>query len=258
MVGGGPTGESGRTAVGMRFWPRSSWVGEDLGRTEIGGAEGVSSTNIGIGARISLIRNTDVFVGVNVILFTFMCSAVYYDRFMKYRGPGNLHEFFIYACGIILAVLAAWVFLRRVRWPSWLLVLAQIGILAHFAGAFFPIEGGRLYDAHILGMRYDKYVHGFNALTGAALLSHVFERRRARVPLRGFIILSATLGVGAVIEMLEYMVMITVPNSGVGNYDNNMQDLVSNFIGAAVFVFGSMAWAKMQAKTKSRLATSTS
>jgi hypothetical protein len=186
-----------------------------------------------------------------------MCFAVYYDRFMKYRGPGNLHEFFIYACGIILAILAAWVFLRRVRFPNWLLILAQIGILAHFSGAFFPIEGGRLYDAHILGMRYDKYVHGFNAFTGAALLSHVFERRRAQVPLRGFVLLSATLGVGAVIEMMEYIVMITVPNSGVGNYDNNMQDLVSNFVGAALFVAGSLVRARFKAKAKDRLATAT-
>lgn len=181
-------------------------------------------------------RNTDIFAFINAGLFGFMCATVYYARFVTYRGVGNLHEFFFYAAAILAAIGLGAFFLRRLYWPTWLLILLQAGILAHFAGAFLPIDGGRLYDAIIFGVRYDKYVHAFNALAGAALVAHLLSRANASLPARPTVILLTVLGGGAVVEILEYLVSITVPHSGVGDYDNNMQDLISNLVGAAAYV----------------------
>lgn len=186
------------------------------------------------------IRNTDYFVGINIILFLLMAFTVYYDRLVAYRGPGNIHEFFIYACAILLVIVLVWLVLRRLWFPGWLLLLIEIGILMHFAGAFVEIEGGRLYDAHVLGIRYDKYVHGFNGLAGAALINHLLGATRmltvmqTRVPVRPLIVIGLVLGAGAIVEILEYLVVLTVPNNGVGNYDNNLQDLIANLAGAMI------------------------
>jgi hypothetical protein len=44
------------------------------------------------------------------------------------------------------------------------------------------------------------------------------------------------LGLGAIIEIVEYIVVLTVPQNGVGGYDNNMQDLLANLAGASSFM----------------------
>lgn len=181
---------------------------------------------------------SDYFIVLNMTLFLGMCWAVYYDRLVAYRGVGNLHEFFLYACAIILAIFVVWWYLRRLPFPTWLLFIVQIGILMHFAGAFFPIEGGRLYDAHFLGLRFDKYVHGFNAFAGAALTRHLLKATHSRSPLMSVIVVMAVLGAGSVVEIVEYLVSLTVEHNGVGSYDNNMQDLISNLVGALVFEAG--------------------
>ena len=183
------------------------------------------------------LRNADVFAGINAALFVIMCVAVYYDRFIQYRGRGNLHEFAIYA-GLILSLIAiAWLYLRQFHFRNSMLTAVQLGILVHFAGAFVPIDGGRLYDAYVSGIRYDKYVHFLNAFVAAVVVSHVFDRIRAHLPfVRGLAVLLVVLGLGAVVEIVEYLVMLTVPNAGVGGYDNNMQDLIGNLLGGTLFV----------------------
>ncbi|MBC7986424.1 MAG: hypothetical protein H7X93_07100, partial [Sphingomonadaceae bacterium] len=181
------------------------------------------------------IRPADAFAATNVTLFLLMAWLVYYDRLIAYRGYANVHEFFIYACVILAVIVACWWWLRKADYPGWLLLLLQVGILAHFAGAFMPIESGRLYDAHVLGVRYDKYVHAFNAFAGAAFISHLLGLWGARLPLKWLCVTGLVLGAGTVVEIVEYLVMLTVPNAGVGGYDNNMQDLISNLAGGTLW-----------------------
>jgi hypothetical protein len=44
------------------------------------------------------------------------------------------------------------------------------------------------------------------------------------------------LGLGTLVEIVEYLVTLTVSVNGVGGYDNNMQDLISNLIGVSLLV----------------------
>jgi hypothetical protein len=55
--------------------------------------------------------------------------------------------------------------------------------------------------------------------------------------LESVFIVSVVLGLGAIIEIIEYIDTRTIPNHGVGGYDNNMQDLIANLIGGLLFVF---------------------
>jgi len=114
-----------------------------------------------------------------------------------------------------------------------LLLWLQLGILAHFSGAFVEIDGGRLYDCTFFGLRFDKYVHFTNAFVGSMLVAAIFKSRGIRFgALTSVITILTVLGLGAVVEIIEYGVVQTVEHTGVGGYDNNMQDLIANLMGS--------------------------
>jgi uncharacterized membrane protein YjdF len=187
------------------------------------------------------LKNTDLFAGANVVMFLLMWVSVYFNRFAGAKTVGNIPEFSFYAVVILLWIATAATLLRRFTWPLWILALVQIGILAHFAGGFVPVNGGRLYDAAIYGLRYDKIVHFYNSFAGTAATAHVLSRTNSRLPLRSIAIVLISLGTGAVIEIVEYFIYLHVPRNGVGDYDNNMQDLVANLFGGIAFVIAAAA-----------------
>lgn len=202
----------------------------------------------------SMARPLDVFVATNVILFLYLCVFTYYERYISYRGSGHVWEFFVYAAVILVAIMTGWFFFRRHAFGVPLLVLVQAGILAHFAGAYFQFDEHRLYDCHFFGIRYDKYVHFSNAFIVALVLRHVFMLRRQKMDaLAGFFILLGVLGLGAIVEIMEYLVCKTIPGNGVGGYDNNMQDLISNLAGGSVCVAGLMPIMKWYVKRPGKL-----
>ncbi len=182
----------------------------------------------------SKVLEADYFAGFNTILFLIMCWTVYYDRLVEFRGKGNIHEFFLYACAILTTIIVIWYFLRKLSFPTWLLVFVEIGIFLHFAGGFVQIDHGRLYDAHMLGIRFDKYVHLFNSMAGAALTYHLLHKTGSTSPLLSILVILTVLGAGAIVEIIEYLVSLTVTTNGVGSYDNNMQDLIANLVGTLV------------------------
>lgn len=183
-------------------------------------------------------KKIDFFGAFNLGLFTWMCHFVYYQRFIDYRGAGNIDEFFTYALFIIVAIGIGWWYFRRFNFPTSILFLLQLGILIHFMGGLLPIQDGRLYDTIILRIRFDKYVHSFNSFVAALLIHHLFKILKVHLPcIRNFVILMFVLGLGATIEIIEYIVLLTVPDSGVGGYHNNMQDLLANLAGGLFFIF---------------------
>jgi hypothetical protein len=177
----------------------------------------------------------DVFVVVNLALFGAMCVFTYYARFVRYRGAANIHEFFLYATVLVAGVVLLWRAFRGYRFGAGLLLLVQAGILAHFAGAFVQWGGLRLYDYAFAGLRYDKYVHFANAFIAVRVVRHIVERHGIRMDgLVSLLVGLTVLGLGGVVEIVEYLVVRTVPANGVGGYDNNMQDLIANAVGAGV------------------------
>ncbi len=188
------------------------------------------------------LRPVDAFAAVNIGLFLVLLVFRYHARFVHYRGPGHLEEFFIYAIVLLFGIIALWHTFRDHAFDPRLLALVQVGILMHFAGAFVQFPGGRLYDQHLLGIRYDKFVHLVNALAIAMLVDRVFTiLALPRGPLTRVILLTTVLGLGAVIEVVEYVVVLTIPANGVGDYDNNMQDLIANVCGGALYLLAT-AW----------------
>lgn len=201
-----------------------------------------------IGSGMGRLKSLDIFVLVNLFLLLVMIIVVYYERFQNFRGPGNIHEFLVYAVLLIAIILAMWKWFRKLDFSNAILILLQIGILAHFAGAYVPVNDQRLYDAVFLGIGYDKYVHFYNAFAVAATINQIFQRLDVRIPMvYGLVLLFLVLGLGAIVEIVEYLVVLTIPDNGVGDYHNNMRDMIANLFGGSLFVLTRPFWQRILA-----------
>ncbi len=200
-------------------------------------------------------KKIDFFAMVNLGLFLIMCVFRYYARFIHYRGIEHIEEFFVYAVVIICSIVLLWWIFRHYAFDTMILVLLQIGIVMHFSGAFVQIDGARLYDALVLGVRYDKYVHFVNAFSATLLASRLFQIQGIMLTrVNSVLLMLVVLGLGAVIEIVEYLVVLTVPNNGVGGYDNNMQDLIANFCGALSFLVLRSSLTRLQGAIRRKIA----
>jgi uncharacterized membrane protein YjdF len=156
---------------------------------------------------------------------------------MQYRGGPCWGEFMFYAVLVIIAITLVWAGFRRLSAPAWLLGLVQVGILAHFAGGLSFWGGVRLYDHFFFGVRYDKLVHFINSFTAALVVRQMLVVTGVRHGgLTRLTIVLTVLGLGAVWEICEYAALLTIPHNGVGDYDNNMQDLMANAFGGLAFL----------------------
>lgn len=151
-------------------------------------------------------------------------------------------EFLIYV-GVILAAFAAIALTRRrVDYADRTLAALSLWSLLHLCGGGVPVGDGRLYDVMLVRLssslpvlRYDQVVHawGFGACT---LLAHDLLKRRLGPGRPGFAVpfvcACAGMGLGAVNEVVEFVVDTLLPASGVGGYQNTALDLCANLIGA--------------------------
>ena len=185
-------------------------------------------------------RPFDRFILVNLLLWSAVILFGYRWRHL---------EFYIYpllVALVALALIGAWALVRRFDLPGWLLLLVQVGILLHLAGGSLFLGGQRLYDHTLFGglalpgwlsqiFRYDKLVHFY--WTAAAvpglryLLPQVGLEYRARA-IDMVLIILIIMGFCAALEVCEYVgtKIATLPE--VGGYDNNLQDLLANLLGA--------------------------
>lgn len=138
---------------------------------------------------------------------------------------------------IALAALVGWIH-RTARFAdSTLMALALAGI-GNLAGGVLLVGDGPLYSAAVLGdIRYDKVFHAL--ATGVAGWACYEAVRRWGVARRGAAIFVAVMmagGAGAFVEIIEYVGSVIFENTSVGDYGNNMLDLVANTAGSVVGV----------------------
>jgi len=196
------------------------------------------------------LKPLDFFFSVGMLLFVCFAVLVQFDRFVEHRGRDNVEEFFIYAIILSLFLAWAWLIFRRYDWDLWLLVLVSSGLLLHFASGLMSPEGVRLYDWVVFGIRFDKYVHFINAGIAAQVVVAVFRFEGISLGrLEGLGVVLIVLGLGTVVEIAEYIVLKTLPDAGVGYYDNNLQDLIANLCGS---IFSRcVLWASWRVRSRS-------
>ena len=183
------------------------------------------------------ITNLDIFTFFNICLFAGMLYFIYYERFIGYFGSNHQLEFFVYAVIAIIIIIVTSIQLRKIEFPTWFFIIIEIGLLAHFSGGLIHYDSKRLYDHYFLSVRYDKYVHFYNAFTATVCANYISSRLKLKLgDFKNIIIFFFVLGLGAMIEIFEYAVAKNIKDNGVGLYNNNMQDMISNAAGVTLFI----------------------
>lgn len=152
-------------------------------------------------------------------------------------------EFVIYIGVIIFFMAIIGVTLKAARYTTATLVGLTVWSAMHLAGGGITVGEGRLYDVMLIQLtesifRYDQLVHiwGFGAATLVmyCLMPDPFKSRlRGSVGLN-IVLVMAGLGVGALNEIVEFLVSLALPENGVGGYVNTSLDLCADLIGAVL------------------------
>lgn len=181
-----------------------------------------------------------------VFTLTYIVASVYTS--IHY---GN-REFVFYI--VIMAVLIGVIALvhRRVGLTSPLLWALSIWGMLHMAGGLVPIpkifsySDGQsvLYSLWLIPgrLKYDQIVHAYGFGVTTWLCWHVLRRSvqdpkgGELQPTFGLLVLcgAAGMGFGALNEVIEFIAVLTIPNTNVGGYANTGWDLVANLVGASL------------------------
>lgn len=150
-------------------------------------------------------------------------------------------EFLLYIA--VMVVLAGLVLLlhRRVQLHIATLWGLSLWGLAHMAGGLWRVSEavGVLYNwrPFAAGPKYDQVVHAYGFglctwITWQAIRPALAHPERP--PSFGVLSLCALggMGLGAVNEVVEFVAVLTIPDTNVGGYVNTGWDLVSNAVGA--------------------------
>jgi len=163
--------------------------------------------------------------------------------FTVYSAISGNSEFLFYAGTLVIIAAVVFAVDRVVH----LSLLAIYGLLIwailHLAGGNISAgEAGVLYNFRPAPWlpRYDQAVHAFGfgiaTLVCWECLRYAIEKRSGSTPKPTLGLLSACIlmgmGLGAVNEVIEFVAVLTMPETNVGGYTNTGWDLVSNLAGA--------------------------
>ncbi|HYF13756.1 MAG TPA: DUF2238 domain-containing protein [Phycisphaerales bacterium] len=167
-------------------------------------------------------------------------------------AQGN-KEFLFYGAMMVLEIALVAIVHARVKLSMTVLWLLAVWGLLHMAGGTVPIPrefmaslvpeegtGNVLYNFRPWPWfpKYDQTVHAFGFFTCTLL---AWECLRAFAgkgckPTPGAALLCGLvgMGLGAVNEVIEFVAVLTIPNTNVGGYENTGWDLVSNLTGCVL------------------------
>jgi len=159
------------------------------------------------------------------------------------------YEFIIYTLVIVVFLVLIAIGQRRVQFPPTVLWGLTLWGFLHMAGGHVPVGAGRLYDLVLVPLatrgdatilRYDHVVHALGFGVATLVCFHLLgpwlrERAGGRVVLSALVLLMG-MGLGALNEVVELIVVLTAAESGVGGYFNTAFDLLFNFMGALAAV----------------------
>lgn len=133
---------------------------------------------------------------------------------------------------------------RSARFSSatlWALAVIAIGNLA---GGVLLVDGAPLYEMDVIGaIRYDKFYHALATAVGAWASLEALERWGGRRrPALLFAAVMMASGAGAFVEIVEYVGTLIRESTIVGDYSNNMQDLIANTVGACAGATAGWWW----------------
>lgn len=159
------------------------------------------------------------------------------------------YEFLAYAVSIVLIIAALYLTLPVTRFPTGIIAGITIWGILHMMGGSIRTPDGVLYDWRVLPifdgggeffiLKMDQFVHAFLygvvGLMWLHLLQVVVGIRTHRAFIAATAIFAAA-GFAILNEIIEFLAVVNLPETGVGGYHNTVLDLIFNLLGAAVAV----------------------
>ncbi len=178
---------------------------------------------------------------IGIVIFTLGYLVAFSVYFIQ---TGN-REFLLYV-GVVMMVFALmFATLQRTRFSYAVLVGMSLWGLLHMAGGGLVVNGAVLYSLRLIPifdrgdelfvLKFDQVVHfwGFGVTTLLAydLLRHYLNDRARYAVVYPMVVLIG-MGLGSLNEIVEFIAVLTFPETGVGGYGNTSLDMVFNTLGA--------------------------
>lgn len=175
-----------------------------------------------------------------------IATAIYVIGFSAWFFALGNYEFIIYVITMLVLIALIGLSLRKAEYPPMMLwALTGWGLL-HMAGGGVPVGDSVLYAMPLLPivqsgemtiLKYDQLVHAYGFGVTAWVLWHLMRRHfpqtQATWTLAIYPALGA-MGLGAVNEIIEFIAVLSVPDTNVGGYINTALDLCFNAAGAII------------------------
>lgn len=161
-------------------------------------------------------------------------------------------EFVFYIVVMLVLIGVMTLIHRSAKLTGSLLWALSIWGLLHMAGGLLPLPQGWLFNGeHAVlyswwiipqRLKYDQIVHAYGFGVTTCVCWHCLKTSLQRAfgiqlkPTFGMLVICAAAGAGfgALNEVVEFIAVMTIPNTNVGGYENTGWDLVANLCGASV------------------------
>jgi len=171
-------------------------------------------------------------------------SLAYIVPFSLYYISIKDFEFLWYIAVLLIFLLLILFTVHKTHFTPLILWGLSIWGLLHMAGGAVPIGDGVLYSYKLIDiagngeftiLKFDQVVHAFGFGVATLVAHHLMAPRWAPSASKTLLYVAAALvgmGLGSINEIVEFIAVVTFPETGVGGYFNTALDLVFNSIGA--------------------------
>ena len=158
---------------------------------------------------------------------------------------GN-YEFIVYVITMVGLVLLVGLSLGKAEYTLAMLWALSVWGLMHMAGGGVPIGGSVLYNLQLVPiveterlfiLKFDQLVHAYGFGVTAWVLHHLLTRHFPEMHGTATALVYpvlASMGLGALNEIIEFSAVLMVPDTNVGGYINTALDLCFNAAGAII------------------------
>ena len=155
------------------------------------------------------------------------------------------YEFITYT---IITLFIFWLVIyiyKKYNMPFIVLFGFVMWIFLHMLGGT-TINGARVYGIMLINLlgpplfilRYDQAIHFFCYFIVSVILFYITKKYVKKVDgIVLFLIIVASIGVGSLNEIFEFIMVLILTETGVGDYYNTSLDIIFNTIGAIIGVF---------------------
>lgn len=162
--------------------------------------------------------------------------------FIYYFSIGN-YEFLWYIGVLLFFVVLIGVTLQRTKFDYFILCALSLWGFLHMAGGGIRVGESVLYALRIFTvysggpefyiLKFDQVVHFYGFLVCTVIVHHLLAPKlKAPARVEYFVAALASMGLGALNEIVEFAAVVFFPSTGVGGYYNTALDLVFNMLGA--------------------------